>query len=63
MKLKKLFHVLVVGGATLGATMGCGPGGSDPNGQGTSPLSGNDGGSPDGGTGGGGGGGGGPQFW
>lgn len=29
MKLKKLFHVLVVGGATLGAA-GCGPGPDQP---------------------------------
>ena len=59
MKLKRLFQVLVVGGATLGATVGttgCGPG-SD-NGQGTNPLTSGDGGTTDGGSGGGG-----PQFW
>jgi hypothetical protein len=58
MKLKKLFQVLVVGGAALGATVSttsCGPG-SD-NGKGTNPLTGADGGTTDGG------GGGGPQFW
>jgi hypothetical protein len=61
MKLKRLFQVLVVGGATLGATMGCGPGGSS-NCQGNN-SPGGDGGNPDGGSCGGGGGGGGPQFW
>jgi hypothetical protein len=67
MKLKKLFHVLVLGGAAVGLPH-CGPGPeADPNGSVSNGV--NNGGTlPDGGTlppsdGGGGGGGGGPHFW
>jgi hypothetical protein len=58
MKIKKLFQVLVVGGATLGA-VACGPGPDNNNGNNQNPLT------SDGGTGGGNndGGGGGTHFW
>ena len=52
MQIRKLFRVLVAGGAILGGVVGCG--GSDGQGQTSSPTTNPDGGTPDGGGGGGG---------
>jgi hypothetical protein len=57
MQIRKLFRVLVAGGAILGGVVGCGGASANSQGQTNSPTSGGDGGpNPDGGMPGGGGG-------